>query len=211
MDLITASTAFMVAASWAERVMRDPAVGDHWDEPSALARMEVGALAGHLYLVVRRVDQHLDVEPPPVSAPTGRYPVVRIDQPADLDADVHQRVRSDGRHVAQRGWCGVRDAYADRVQKLSTRLTGPLPSTIQFGAGSIDFAEYLSSRVVEVLVHADDLAASVGLEPPDPPAACVDVGLEFAVRVARGQHGDMDVLRAFTRRERVRGSVPAIF
>jgi hypothetical protein len=62
--------------------------------------------------------------------------------------------------------------------------------------------EYLRTRVVELVVHADDLAASVGVEPVPPQPATTAVAIDVLVGVARIRHGDMAVLRALARRER---------
>lgn len=210
-SLLPASHAFLAAAAWAETVLADPALGAAWERPSALAHMDVGTVAGHLYLVVRRVDKHLDAEPSPVLTPTGHYQFIRVSGPADHDQELHQQVRRDGRHVARWGWESVRDAFEQRVRKLESRMTGALPATIQFGAGSLDFGEYLHSRVVEVLVHTDDLAVSVGIDPGVPPTECTDVALPFLLQASRELYGDLGVVRAFTRRERAEGSAPAVF
>jgi hypothetical protein len=55
---------------------------------------------------------------------------------------------------------------------------------------------------VELVVHADDLAASVGVEPTPPQPAATAVAIDVLVGVARVRHGDMAVLRALARRER---------
>jgi Mycothiol maleylpyruvate isomerase N-terminal domain len=211
-DARVAAGAFLLAGRHAEAVLGDHRVGSAWDSPSALPRMDVGAVAGHLFLVVRRVDKHLDRAQPPVSPVTSdTYPTVSVARPDDLDLEVHRRVRRDGRHVAAWGWSAVVDALGQRLVKLDSRLTAPLPSAIAFGDRSIDFGEYLASRVVEVLVHTDDLAASVGLDDVRPPPPAVDAALAFLVAAARRSHGDLAVLRAFTRRERIDDSVPFVY
>ncbi len=58
------------------------------------------------------------------------------------------------------------------------------------------------SRTIEVVVHGDDLMASVGLDAPSPPASACALAVEFLLRGAREKAGDLDVLRELTRRER---------
>jgi hypothetical protein len=65
---------------------------------------------------------------------------------------------------------------------------------------------YVATRVVELVVHADDLACSVGLE-ATPPQAALDVSVSTMVEAARSVHGDLAVLRALTRRERTVGDL----
>jgi hypothetical protein len=51
-------------------------------------------------------------------------------------------------------------------------------------------------------VHTEDLALSVGIEPPPPPDDALDIAIRHLVNVARARHGSVAVLRALTRRER---------
>jgi hypothetical protein len=211
-DARTAAEAFCLAARHAEGVLRDRRIVDGWDLPSALPRMAVGTVAGHMYLVVRRVDKHLDAAATPVPPQTsGSYPLVRVGHPEDLDLEVHRQVRRDGRRVAAWGWEAVSAAYGDRLAKLESRLAGSLPGTVRLGDRAVAFPEYLASRVVELLVHADDLVASLELHGTEPPSPAVDVAVGFLVQAARRSHGDVAVLRAFTRRERVGESVPFVY
>ncbi|HEY2213594.1 MAG TPA: hypothetical protein VGH31_00965, partial [Acidimicrobiales bacterium] len=58
-------------------------------------------------------------------------------------------------------------------------------------------------RILELIVHGDDLVASIpGLRVPDPPAAAIDVCVSVCLELARARVGDVAVLRAFTRAER---------
>lgn len=207
--------AFMSAARYGGEVLGAAVVGERWHEPSVLARMTVGALAGHLYLVVRRVDKHLDVDAPAAEAAPAeafdRNWSVLVTEPADLDRPLHARVRTDGDHVAAWGWPAVRDAYAERIEKLATRLSTGMPRTIMLGDTVTSFEDYLASRVLEVLVHADDLALSIDHPAGTPPPQAVAIALDYAFARSRALHGDQAVLRAFTRRERSASWMPAIY
>jgi hypothetical protein len=205
--------AFLASAQHAGDVLACPAVGAGWRSPSALAEMSVGALAGHLFLVLRRVLKHLD-EPVADAPEAGAAPAthvtqathmwesVRVERPEDLDRPLHLKVREDGAHVAGWGWEAVRRAYADRFAVLSTRLRATRPSTVALEGGRMAFRAYLSTRIVEMLVHADDLAVSVAIHPPPPPADAVDTALGLLVDAAREAYGDVELIRAFTRHER---------
>ena len=53
-DLMSAVAAYPEAAGQAVVLLGAPEVADSWEEPSALAEMTVGALAGHLaYQILR--------------------------------------------------------------------------------------------------------------------------------------------------------------
>ena len=60
---------------------------------------------------------------------------------------------------------------------------------------------YLATRVVELLVHADDLATSIGIDTPSAPVA-LDIAIPMMCEASRLVHGDWAVLRTLTRRER---------
>ena len=220
MDEPAAVDAFLDAARFAVDVVAWPEVGDAWDQPSALARMTVGDLAGHVFLVLRRVDKHLDA-PVPSDAPRGRgasdaprgrgWSFPRVDREADLDLAVHVGVRDDGQHVAGWGPPDVVAACRDRLATLERRLPSESPSNVMLGSLAIPFGDYLGSRIVEVLVHADDLAVSVGRELPAPPPEAVDLALGYLLTAARDVHGNLAVLRSFTRRERVPPGTPAVY
>jgi hypothetical protein len=213
MQAATVARALLSAARFGGETIRDPAVGASWNQSSALRRMTVGDVAGHLFLVVRRVNKRLDdsLDLNEAGAPFGGMIYPRVDQPGDLDLDIHEQVRRDARHVAEWGWSELYRAYADRLAELDRRLASGIPDAIAFGDRRMDSGEYLASRVVEVLVHVDDLAVSVGAPFRAPPEDAVEVALVHLLGAARRVHGDLALLRAFTRRERVPSGVPSIF
>lgn len=61
--------------------------------------------------------------------------------------------------------------------------------------------EYLRTRLVEIAVHTEDLALSVGVAVRSPEAA-VSMAIDLLVAAAVERHGDEAVLRALMRRER---------
>jgi hypothetical protein len=62
--------------------------------------------------------------------------------------------------------------------------------------------DFLLVRLVEVVVHSDDLAASVSLPTPTFTEDTSGALISFFLEMCRRRHGDAAVLRAFTRRER---------
>jgi hypothetical protein len=91
------------------------------------------------------------------------------------------------------------------LDRLRAVLPGADPArlvsvvNVRHGATTLD--DYLRSRVVELVVHGDDLAASAGLA-SHPPEGAVEVVLLACLELARARAGDAAVVRAFTRRER---------
>jgi hypothetical protein len=64
---------------------------------------------------------------------------------------------------------------------------------------------------VELVVHIDDLAGSVGLPTPDLPDLATDLVISCLAGVARRRHGDLEVVRALARHERAHSDVFPVF
>jgi hypothetical protein len=64
---------------------------------------------------------------------------------------------------------------------------------------------------MELVVHADDLAASAGVSPPQPSPGAATVAMETLMATARATHGDLTVIRALARRERSSANVFPVF
>lgn len=198
---------FLLSCDATRVLLADPAVADSWNEPSALDRLSVGALAGHLMRAVTSVDAYLDR---PVPDPGERLDApdyfLSIDgiEGSDLDSDLHTAIRRRAVEEASAGYRNVLDRWDVTVSRLRMRLadlsaTRSLPA---LGDRILLLDEYLVTRLVEMVVHADDLAVSVGADRPrfDPTAEGAVIGC--LVEVARRRHGSAAVITALTRRER---------
>jgi hypothetical protein len=74
---------------------------------------------------------------------------------------------------------------------------------------SLAACDFLVTRMMEIMVHSDDLAASVGVETPEFPADVVTPVLALLTDVAVRRHGQTAVLRALSRPQRAPASVSA--
>ena len=74
---------------------------------------------------------------------------------------------------------------------------------------SLSTEDFLVTRLMEIIVHSDDLAASVGLPTPDFPEPVVRAVLGLLSAVAVDRHGQTAVLRALSRPQRAPDSVSA--
>jgi Mycothiol maleylpyruvate isomerase N-terminal domain len=196
--------AFLDAAATAVCLLERPELARHWAEGSVLAEFSVAGLAGHLFRGMSTAERYLG-EPEPseagISAASYFATVIRS---ADVSDPAHQAIRARGEEAAAGGPAALaRDARAT-LERLTPRLGGEGPGRRVRVAGGLVLTldEYLRTRVVELVVHADDLAASVGVEPLPPQPAATAVAIGVLVGVARVRHGDMAVLRALARRER---------
>jgi hypothetical protein len=195
--------AFFDAAAFAQGALDAPEVGAAWRDESVLPQMSVGALAGHLYLALRRLDRILDEPAPDAAATTpmaGLYRDLMIETPEDLEAPLHRAIRADGQHIAERGWESVRAAYDARLAALAEKLPAcPANRRILLPSSTTELSDYLRSRVVELVVHADDLTTSVHLPEREPPPSCAGVAVHFLLDVAAEHRGTLPLIRALAR------------
>ena len=101
---MTAISAYPEAAGQAVILMGTPEVADSWEEPSALAEMTVGALAGHLayqiFSVGPAVDEPVsDIAPIPLLEHYARAAWLG----APLDSDINVGIRTRGERIASGG------------------------------------------------------------------------------------------------------------
>jgi len=70
--------------------------------------------------------------------------------------------------------------------------------------------DFLTTRTMELAVHLDDLAVSVGHPAPDLPDAAFEPVLTLLARLAARRHGQAAMLRALARSERAPAAINAI-
>ncbi|QKW54199.1 maleylpyruvate isomerase N-terminal domain-containing protein [Streptomyces buecherae] len=200
-------------ARMAATLLRQPAVLTRWEEPSALAEFSVAGLAGHLAYQVVAVAEALAQPVPkePVVPLLGHYARVEwID--AGVDEEISVRIRRGGEQAA----AGGAEALAARVDAAVVDLSAVLvyatnrPVRIPlWGPWALTLDDLLLTRMMELAVHADDLAVSVGVETPALPPEAADAVIALLSRLAVRRHGVTDVLRALSRAERAPASIAA--
>jgi len=182
------------------------ALSTRWEEPSVLPHFSVRGLAGHLLRAPTVVEAYLDGPPPPARAPLITAAAYYVDalSDSDIEGDAHTLVRARGEEAAAGGPSVVAGEWEAACERLRSRLaTEPPNRRVQVYRNHVLLLdEYLRTRLVELCVHADDLAASLGVAPPALPEAATEVAIATLVEVARQRRGDLAVLRALTRRER---------
>ncbi|MGH8997101.1 MAG: maleylpyruvate isomerase N-terminal domain-containing protein [Acidimicrobiales bacterium] len=215
MDLVAT---FFSAAPPARRLLACDEVAAAWDRPSALAGYTVGGLAGHLHRATSRTE-HLLSEPEPASArvvrPAEFFGAARIDTDIDRDNEFQRSVRAVGEEVGTRGPAALATAFANLLERLRPLVAstppGRLVAVLTIPDAATRFDDYLRTRIVELVVHADDLAASVGVQAPDPGADATEVVVGVLVELARARSGDLGVIRGLARSERAEpGSLRAL-
>jgi Mycothiol maleylpyruvate isomerase N-terminal domain len=205
---------YLGAVDWLHGLLGRAEVVGAWPEPSAIAGYTVGGVASHAVHSVLWLEQLLkDVEPVglrPVSV-LEYFGPNRIEGSVDADP-FSASLRSAAEAFAQTGpeivfaaCITARDELVGLLTDVSVTRAVPV---LRVPGGQVPLGEYLRTRMLEIVVHGDDVVCSVAgmivaSPPPDTLAACMDVCLELA----RARAGDLSVLRAFTRRERAEKDV----
>jgi hypothetical protein len=205
--------AFLVAATSAATLLAQPEVAAAWKLPSALPGFTVGGLAAHLAAQVTFVGQALSApEPRGELVPLlGHYERVRWIG-ADLDADVNVGIRATGESAAADGPDVVAANTDAAVSELAgSLLAEPADRVVSPPAGPwlLTLDDFLITRMMEIAVHSDDLACSVGIPAPALPTAVMDPVFALLIGLAVRRRGSTAVLRALSRAERAPESVTA--
>ncbi|SDI56986.1 maleylpyruvate isomerase N-terminal domain-containing protein [Nonomuraea jiangxiensis] len=204
---------YLVAATSAVSLLRDPAVGSAWHKPSALTEFSVAGLAGHLAHQLVRVADVL------ASKEDGHAPIRLIEHysrspwvQAGLDHESNVSVRRGGEAAAADGAATL----VEKAQRLLDQLTAALPTepadrvvNLPWAGWSLRLDDFLLTRLVELVVHSDDLASSVGVETPELPAPVIEPVVELLARLAVHRHGPTAVIRTLSRAERAPATISA--
>jgi uncharacterized protein (TIGR03083 family) len=199
------------------RTVRDlalsDAVRDRWHEESACEGMTVGGLAFHLAGQARGLVRLLPEPPDDTEVISTREHYRRAAWAnSDLAGDANVEIREGSDDQARAGY----DALADRLEAdlavLPAALAGvddDTPVLIPWQGWSLTARDFAVTRLMEMVVHADDLAASVGVETPAFPEPAVREVLGLLTDVAVDRHGQAALVRALSRPQRAPASVTA--
>ncbi|MDQ4130050.1 MAG: maleylpyruvate isomerase N-terminal domain-containing protein [Actinomycetota bacterium] len=185
---------FLDLARIALGVLESDDVASRWNTPSVLIGYEVSGLAGHLARAVLVVEDYLDAPEPP----EGREPIAAADyfvvvlgHEDPIASEFHASVRRRGAETA----AGGPESLVARTRGATARLGKRLPEIdtsrrrVQVLMNFVlPLEEYLRTRLVELVVHLDDLAVSLDRPGPELP--------EVAYRHAAGVLGEVAALRA---------------
>ena len=204
---------FLAAAEIAADLVRRREVSVRWNDESSCAGMSVGGLAFHLGtqtdLVVRLLQAApSDLAPIALAEHYARAAWVRSGP--DDEANVGIRDGSDAQ--AEAGPEALAAMLGERLQALPGVLAviGPdVPVLIPWQGWALTAHDFLVTRLMETVVHSDDLAASVGLATPDFPDEVVAPVLDLLTGLAVRRHGATAVVRTLTRPQRAPASVAA--
>jgi hypothetical protein len=205
-------TVFFEAASSVADLIASAEVGSHWPERSCVEGFTVGGLAGH---IVRSIQTMVDLLERPL--PEGArvvtaaefFGVNKPNRPV-LDDPIARFMVHDGEYRAGFGQPAVVETLCEivgRAEEVLGDLTATtIIPTIRIPDGITSLGIYLTTRVVELVVHGDDLASSVGID-WQPPFTAGALAIGMLVQIASEQHGAVEVLRVLARTERAASAV----
>jgi hypothetical protein len=202
---------FLAAARIASDLVRRPEVAHRWSEESTCAGMTVGALACHLvsqwHNAVRLLGSPAGEEPITVWEHYERAAWVH----SGLDEAPNVGIREGSEESAADGPEPLLDMVAGLEPALAALGSSPRsgPVAIPWQGWSLTQGDFLLTRMMEIVVHSDDLASSVGLEAPEFPDEVVVPVLALLTGLAVRRHGQAAMVRALTRPQRAPASVAA--
>lgn len=206
-------TNFAQAALIAADLVRRPDVADRWGQESACAGMTVGGLAHHLVSQIGNTVRLVGA-PPSEQAP---IPLLEhyaraawVTAAPEDDVNVGIREGSDAEAA------GGPEALTPLVTDLLEQLPGVLSARrgdeavlIPWQGWALTVSDWLVTREMEIVVHSDDLAASIGVPTPEFPDEVLTPVLALLTGVAVRRHGQAAVVRALSRPQRAPASVSA--
>ena len=206
---------FLLTAGSAVTLLHDPAVTAAWDRPAVLAGFKVSGLAGHLarqiFLVPRLLAQ--PIPDGPALSLLGHYATVPwVVAGPPRPGDEPDRVIAGGEAEAAIGPAALAATAAAATAALGAALPAEPPGRLvhlPWGPWELSLDDFLVTRMMEILVHSDDLALSAGVPTPALPLEITDRILGLLVTLAARAHGPTPVLRALSRAERAPATIAA--
>ncbi|MEV4121979.1 maleylpyruvate isomerase N-terminal domain-containing protein [Micromonospora sp. NPDC049645] len=198
---------FPIAASIALDLIRRPEVSAQWSSPSALPHLSVGGLACHLG---RQAVRAAELLPTPTDLPTLDSADDHYEQApwvSEGTPDEESVVEGPDEADAARGPADLHGRSADALEAVGDLLSrGAVRDVvpIPWQGWSLRRGDFLLTRQLEIVVHADDLAVSVGLPTPEFPAEVFDPVRDLLVRLAVRRRGQSALISALSRSERAR-------
>ncbi|HVQ87608.1 MAG TPA: maleylpyruvate isomerase N-terminal domain-containing protein [Actinomycetes bacterium] len=205
---------YLLAAGSALELARSSAVSNAWEQPSSLPEMSVGGLTSHLVGQIHSVTATLD-------EPDRQNKLVGLLEHYELvgwrGAALGESTNTSIREAAD---FGARNVPSEMVEEAGLVLDGlarELPT--KPGAAPVQppwtnwmltLDDFLVTRLMEITVHSDDLAFSVGMQTPSLPDEVVEPVTNLLVNLSVQRHGRTALIRALSRAERAPDSINGI-
>lgn len=190
-----------------------PEVAEAWDTESALPGFTVGGVCRHLVSQPETAVEFLGIQPAPPHAQVVSLAELyeRTDWfAAAVDAEENTSIRDDFDAMAE----GRQEHSVAILERALADLPGALAAAgettyVPWQDCSLATDDFLVVRLMEIVVHADDLAASVGLPTPAFDDDVLHPVLALLAMLGARRHGQDAVVRALSRSERAPGPAAA--
>lgn len=179
-----------------------------WDRPSVLAGYRISDLVGHVVIGTFAWSATVTGS---AGSPVADAAEWYLGGRPELHAAVHAQAAA----LADRGPEHVLSRLAVQADRAESNLRGladadAVVALSPVSAAAATVGDFVRTRVVELVVHTDDLAVSLG-RATNLPARSVAVAVDALVGMAIRRSGDVEVLRVLTRRERAaQGVLPVL-
>ncbi len=128
----------------------------------------------------------------------------------DLEGDTNRSIRESADGQASTGHAAALAALAAARGELETVLADAPPATyIPWQGWALATDDFLVTRLMEMVVHADDLAVSVDVDPPRFEENILDPVLRLLTGIAVRRHGQDALVRTLSRPDRAPQAVSA--
>ncbi|MEU1249212.1 maleylpyruvate isomerase N-terminal domain-containing protein [Micromonospora arida] len=205
-------SAFLDAAETATALLRNPILAKQWSSPSALPDFSTGGLARHLANQVTKTVTLL-AAPPGESAISVLSHFTRnawVTSGVDGADNIDIRRRSEQTAAATTPR-ELADAVDTALISLGVTVAAQPPDRIvDLGDWGLTVDDFLLTRVMELVVHTDDLAVSLGLPTPSMPQTATEATIQLLCSLAAWRHGSLNVIRTLARQERAPTSISAL-
>ena len=208
---------FLAGADAALAVLGSSEVTGRWEAPSACEGFTVGGLAAHLGWQVQGAQRAVAAERPAegvVATELTEHYGKSAWIGAGPDSAANVAIRDTGEQRAQVGPVEVlrltreaRDYLAAQLTSLDAQEIVAMP---WIEGRAMRLGDLLTTRLLELLIHTDDLAVSVGLDTPQATDSGYEAVIGLLARLSVGRHGPIPVLRALSRAERAPESIVAL-
>lgn len=206
-------TAFLSAVELSRELAARPEVRDAWARESACVGMTVGGLTHHLLRQAGNTVRGLQAPPgdaPPIALQEHYARAAWVEAGPEDEANVSIRdADNDGAQVGPDVVLELAGEWALALPDLFAAPRDPDTVYIPWQGWSLTTEDFLTTRMMELVVHSDDLAASVGLDTPTYPEGVVTPVLGLLTGVAARRHGQTAVIRGLSRPQRAPGSISA--
>lgn len=204
--------AFLAAVDHVAAIVARDDVAAAWDTPSALPQWSVGGLVAHLASQPVIAVDLLRAEPWSDAISLDEHYARSAWVKGGLDDDVNVSIRAGGDAQAAAG----RDSVLAKVTDARATLPDLLAAQPAERAVLIPWAgwalrrdDFLTGRMMEVVVHGEDVAASLGFDAPRLPDEVLAPVFALLTRISVRRHGQGAVVSALSRAERAPRTISA--